>query len=83
MTRLLLLAASATSLALLGGCGKRGDLHPAEGHSLPPKPAMAASQPTAAELLTPPTTARPPRSDELLLQSEERPDDRFNMPPRD
>lgn len=69
-------------LVLLASCGKQGDLRPAEGHSLPPKPAMAATQPTVDQLLTPDTTARPPRSDELLQKSHERPDDRFNVPPR-
>ncbi len=66
---------------LLAGCGKQETLHPAEGASLPVKPAMAATQPTVDQLLTPTTQQRPGRSEELLLKSEERPDDRFDLPP--
>jgi len=66
---------------LLAGCGKQAALRPPEGASLPPKPAMAATQPTVDDLLTPTTQQRPGRSEELLLKSEERPDDRFDLPP--
>jgi hypothetical protein len=69
------------ALAALSGCGSRESLQPEAGKSLPPKPAMAATAPTVEELLTPPPVARPDRSDELLKRSEERPDDRFNLPP--
>jgi PBP1b-binding outer membrane lipoprotein LpoB len=66
---------------LLAGCGARELLQPAAGTSMPPKPAMAKTTPTVAELLTPTTQQRPGRSEELLLRSEERPDDHFDLPP--
>jgi hypothetical protein len=69
------------ALIVLAGCGSREALRPATGETMPPKPAMAAAAPTVDELLTPPAEARPDRSDELLKKSEERPDDRFNLPP--
>lgn len=69
------------ALLALAGCGRREPLQPAEGASLPPKPAMAPATPTVSELLTPPPAARPERSDELLKRSEERRDDRFDLPP--
>jgi len=75
--RLLTVAA----LLMLAGCGSREALRPAAGETLPPKPAMAATTPTVDDLLTPPAEARPDRSDELLKKSEERRDDRFDLPP--
>lgn len=78
MKRTLALVAALIALA---GCGKRELLTPPVGASLPPKPAMAATVPTVDQLLTPSTQQRPGRSEELLLRSEERPDDRFNLPP--
>ena len=65
----------------LAACGKQEVLHPPQGASLPVKPAMAATQPTVDQLLTPSAQQRPGRSEELLLKSEERPDDRFDLPP--
>ena len=38
---------------------------------------------TTDELLTPPPVGRPGRVDELLRRSEEREDDRFDLPPGD
>jgi predicted small lipoprotein YifL len=78
MSRALILLAAALALA---GCGKRELLVPPAGASLPPKPAMATAVPTVDQLLTPTTQQRPGRSEELLQRSEERPDDRFNLPP--
>lgn len=69
------------ALVALAGCGSREALRPAAGKSLPPKPAMAATTPTVDQLLTPPQEARPDRGDQVLKRSEERPDDRFNLPP--
>jgi predicted small lipoprotein YifL len=79
MNRRTLLAAA--SLLALAACGKKGMLHPAEGHMLPPKPATAAVQPTVEQLLKPPVETRPGRSDDVLRRSEERPDDKFDLPP--
>ena len=72
---LLVLAAS------LAGCGMREPLRPVEGQAMPPAPAMASRAMTTDELLEPPPVARPGRVDELLRRSEEREDDRFNLPP--
>ncbi len=78
MNRTILLG---TALLMLAGCGQREMLKPPLGASLPPKPAFAATVPTSAELLTPRTDERPVRSEELLTKSQERPDDRFDLPP--
>ena len=48
---------------------------------VPVKPAMAAAAPTPEELLTPPPIARPERVTEILRRSEEREEDRFDLPP--
>ena len=69
------------ALAALAGCGKVAPLHPAEGQSLPVKPAMAQKTPDAEELLTPPTFAKPERIDELMKRSQPRHADRFDLPP--
>jgi hypothetical protein len=68
-------------ILLLAGCGSREPLRPAAGEQMPPAPAMAARAPTTEELLTPPPIARPQRVDETLRRSEEREDDRFDLPP--
>lgn len=65
----------------LAACGKVAPLRPAEGQSLPVKPAMASRTPDAEELLTPPTYARPERVDELMKRSQPRRADRFDLPP--
>jgi predicted small lipoprotein YifL len=78
MRRTLILCAATVALT---GCGKREPLMPAAGASMPPKPAMASSAPTVDQLLTPSSQQRPGRSEELLQRSEERPDDRFDLPP--
>jgi len=57
----------------LSACGLREPLRPAAGQQMPPAPAMAA----------PPPIGRPGRVDELLRRSEEREDDRFDLPPGD
>jgi hypothetical protein len=69
------------ALSSLAGCGRVADLQPAPGHSLPVKPEMARTQPTAKQLLTPPTYARPDRVDELVKRSQPRPADPFDLPP--
>lgn len=69
--------------AALAGCGLKEPLEPPEGQSMPPPPPMASRPMTSEELLTPPPIARPERVDELLRRSEERQDDRFDLPPPD
>jgi hypothetical protein len=71
----------AATLALLAGCGKVADLKPAPGQSLPVKPLMAKTTPTAGELLTPPPYAKPERVDELMKRSQPREADPFDLPP--
>jgi len=67
----------------LSGCGLREPLRPAPGETMPPAPAMASRPMTTDELLAPPPVARPGRVDELLRRSEERDNDRFDLPPGD
>jgi len=77
--RKLLLAAGL--LAATAGCGVRAPLEPGPGMVLPPTPLAENEPPTADELLAQPVQARPERVDELLTESEERKDDRFDLPP--
>ena len=80
MKRRLLILAFAIALS---ACGLREPLSPAQGQHRPPAPAMASRAMTTDELITPPAIARPERLDELLQRSEERHDDRFDLPPGD
>jgi hypothetical protein len=73
----------AVVLMSLGGCGAQVALTPREGGTMPVKPAMAAKEPSATELITATTQARPERSDEQLNRSEQRQDDKFDLPPND
>jgi hypothetical protein len=65
----------------LSGCGRRVPLQPAPGKSLPIKAEGAPQTPTPEELMMPSTQAQPKRSDEQLKRSEERRDDKFDLPP--
>ena len=67
---------------LLGAWGNKGDLNPAAGGSLPPKPYGAVATPTPADLVQAPPQTRPTRSDEVLRSSEERRGDEFELPPQ-
>lgn len=78
LSRILVLAAAAAAFA---ACGRIAPLEPAPGESLPVKPLMARTTPTAEQLLTPPTYANPERVDELITRSEPRRQDRFDLPP--
>ena len=69
--------------SMAGSCGQMAPLHPPPGQALPVKPLLANATPTAEELLTPPTYARPERIDELVKRSEPRKPDRFDLPPPD
>jgi hypothetical protein len=66
---------------LVAACGQRVNLSPKAGNAMPVKPEGAPKQPTAEELMTPNTQAKPKRSDEQLKRSEERRDDKFDLPP--
>ena len=79
MKRILVTAAAALALA---ACGVRAPLQPEPGQSLPVAPETAARQPTSEELLDRPPIAAPARVDELLTRSEEREEDRFDLPPQ-
>ncbi|SCW48756.1 hypothetical protein SAMN02927924_00862 [Sphingobium faniae] len=65
----------------LASCGGRQPLKPVEGQKLPAVPVGAATAPTAQDLTTPSTQARPERNVELLTQSKPRGDDEFDLPP--
>ena len=81
MNRKVKLLAAAAVLGILAGCGNRGELQPAAGQTLPVKPLMAQTPPTADDLLTPPVYANPDRVDELMRRSAPRQADRFDLPP--
>jgi hypothetical protein len=65
----------------LSACGSRATLTPKQGNAMPVRPETAGAMPTVDALLTPDTQARPKRSDEQLKRSEERREDRFDLPP--
>ncbi len=65
----------------LSACGGTQVLKPKAGTSLPPKPEFAATVPTPDALMKSDDQARPQRNDELLLKSEKRRDDKFDLPP--
>lgn len=65
----------------VSGCGQRGDLVRSAGESGPSTPAGEAVAPTAGQLTTASTQARPQRSDEVLRKSEERQSDEYDLPP--
>jgi hypothetical protein len=67
---------------LLAACGNRGDLKPAAGETLPPKPYGAVATPAPADLTKAPPQTRPTRSDEVLRSSEKRRSDEFDLPPQ-
>lgn len=70
------------ALALaLASCGGRQPLKPLAGQKGPAVPLGAAAAPTAQQLMTPSTQARPERNVELLTQSKQRADDPFDLPP--
>ena len=78
LARGVMLAALALGLA---SCGGRQPLKPVAGQKMPAVPVGATAAPTAQQLMTPSTQARPERNVELLTQSQEREDDPFDLPP--
>ena len=77
---LTVIALSLSALSL-SACGSRATLKPQAGASLPQPSITAARTPTPEELMTPDVQAKPKRSDELLRRSEERREDKFDLPP--
>jgi hypothetical protein len=75
--RILILA----TVLVAAGCGRVAELKPAAGRSLPVKPLMARTTPSADQLLAAPSYARPDRVDELMKRSEPRKHDPFDLPP--
>lgn len=69
--------------ALVGvaACGRKADLQPADG-TLPPAPYGAPSTPTIEAMLEPTPQAAPERVDDPIKRSEERREDRFELPPQ-
>jgi uncharacterized protein YceK len=67
----------------LAGCGSAAALKPPKEQPLPVAPYGAEARPTAEDLLTPSTQARPRRDDELLKDSHEREPDPFDLPPEE
>lgn len=72
---------SLAMIGLLSACGSRTELRPAPGMSEVPKAAEAAKPAAPSELMTASTQARPDRKADLLIRSEERKDDPFDVPP--
>ncbi len=73
-------AVALAAVILLAACGKQGELMPK-----PPPGETAKVDPTKplpSKLLLVPTQDKPTRVDDPLLKSEERRDDRFNLPPQ-
>ncbi len=68
-------------LLLVAACGKQGALRPVPPADLPQKPATDVRAPTTDEMLKLPPQAIPTRVDDPLSRSQDRPDDRFNLPP--
>lgn len=66
--------------ALLTGCGAKQNLQYREGKS-PPTPVTSVSPPTFQQMMTRPPQAAPERNDEPLKKSQDRPDDKFDLPP--
>jgi hypothetical protein len=71
----------AAAILGLGGCGRVAQLEPPPGKTLPVRPLMARTTPTANDLLAPAPYARPDRVDELMKRSEPRKPDPFDLPP--
>jgi hypothetical protein len=65
----------------LAACGKQGDLAPVAPHTAPVKAADVQKAPTPEEMLRLPPQSQPNRVDDPVRKSEERADDRFNLPP--
>ena len=75
------MALLSAALAALAGCGGEQQLQLAPGSKPPVKPLMATRTATTEEMLTPPPIAQPQRVTEIIKKSEERKEDRYDLPP--
>jgi hypothetical protein len=66
---------------ILCGCGVRQRLTPLAGRNAPMQAETASAAQTPEQLMTPDSQAQPKRSDEQLKRSEERREDKFDLPP--
>ena len=69
------------ALLLLAACGKQGDLAPVAPRPAPVQAAGSLRVPTPEDMLVLPQQSAPARVDDPVQKSQERPDDRFNLPP--
>ena len=69
------------AVLLLSACGNRQQLKPAAGNAMPQKSASSPRQATVDDLLKRPPQSQPERVDDLLRKSQERREDRFDLPP--
>lgn len=68
-------------LLLAAACGRKAELRPADG-TLPPVPYGAEVPPAIEAMLDPPPQAAPERVDDPVKRSQERREDRFELPPQ-
>ena len=68
------------ALLALAACGRQGPLE-RDGRHVAVVPLGASAAPTPTQMLELPVEARPTRVDDPLKRSEERQDDRFDLPP--
>ena len=73
---------SAALACAVGGCGRKGDLRRPQSARSVPVPYGRDQPPTTASQMTPPPQAAPERNVELLIRSQPRPDDPFDLPPK-
>lgn len=69
------------TLLLLAACGKQGQLTPVPPRPAPVQAADTPRAPTAEQMLVLPPQSAPARVDDPVQKSQDRPDDRFNLPP--
>nr|WP_310525271.1 hypothetical protein [Polymorphobacter sp.] len=69
------------SLLLLAACGKQGKLTPVPPRPAPLQAADTTRAPTPEQMLILPPQSAPARVDDPVEKSQERPEDRFNLPP--
>lgn len=69
------------ALLALTACGKQGQLTPVPPRTMPVQGVATMVAPTPEEMLRLPPQSAPNRVDDPVERSQERPDDRFNLPP--